>query len=199
MKTWLMIVSAIAVSGCMPAQFEPTDLDVGTLEATESPLILTSSTAGLTARKQEQTMWCWVAVTQAVAESYGISIKQCEIATLLARDNESDCCVNGGSSACNHPGDPDFALRTAFGIEAKTIGRPLTESELREQLTLGQPVIVGHNRGKSQHLTVINGFDGDKYELLDSDSKSLVYNLTYSELLNRDGATWFLSTFKFHQ
>jgi hypothetical protein len=51
---------------------------------------------------QEQNEWCWAACTQMIAAFLGNSgVKQCELANFL--HDQTDCCQNPGSDACNQP------------------------------------------------------------------------------------------------
>src|SRR5262245_35787098 len=70
----------------------------------------TSQCTGLTVEHQQQTNWCWAAVSNSVSRYYDPSStwSQCTIAN--AELGHSSCCTNGGSAACNQPWFLDRAL-----------------------------------------------------------------------------------------
>ncbi|MFJ6558228.1 papain-like cysteine protease family protein [Streptomyces luteogriseus] len=59
---------------------------------------------------QDQPMWCWAATASSVADYYDTSTvhPQCFLAEWAF--NNSTCCENGGTNACNRPFSTDLAL-----------------------------------------------------------------------------------------
>src|SRR5215212_7198841 len=64
----------------------------------------------MTMQHQQQTNWCWSAVSVSVKLFFtpAFAITQCEQANLQLA--QTSCCINGGSSACNIPWFLDKAL-----------------------------------------------------------------------------------------
>jgi Papain-like cysteine protease AvrRpt2 len=66
--------------------------------------------SGFNMQHQLESEWCWAATSTSVDHFYNVSstVTQCQVVNhQLGR---SDCCSNGGSSACNSPGYLDKAL-----------------------------------------------------------------------------------------
>jgi len=115
-----------------------------------------------TLRPQETNNWCWAATTQMLAQHFGISISQCDLAN--HRFGKTNCCdfQNPGSPCpktndCNSPGwlELDFA-----GLTFKESASALSWTDLRKQIycskkpmgyAYGTPGIVGH-------VVVIKGY-----------------------------------------
>lgn len=161
--------------------------------------IQTSASAGLTPHWQERENWCWLAVAETIAEGQGYdNVEQCELATIYQYgDNKLDCCDPETEKMfeCNHPGNSIHVLENIFNIHSNSLDKPLSENGLRIVLNSGLPVIVTHEAviddfimGKHkrlQHVTIVNGYDGDKYEFLNSAGSMNTQWLTYEELLTR--------------
>lgn len=176
------ILLTVVLSGCMPQDAVIPDGDVN----------VNSASVGMTFRRQEQSNWCWIAVSQMVAKS---DMPQDEVASFYS--NGADCSKLGTSSAsgsaedalpCNHTGDTTRALREVFGIFV-IVTHVLSEGQLRYALARGKPVIINYVYDGGAHFAVVNGFDGDMYELFNSALEAPVW-MTYEELLSNNEMTW---------
>lgn len=112
-------------------------------------------------KKQECDNWCWAAAISMVSDYYGRPKRECSIASLRL-DNLFQCCVDPicGTSPCNEPATrEDFdKILAASGLHWSFYLRPLTEEELKLELSNGRPVIVGFNGIESSHVAVAVGF-----------------------------------------
>ena len=88
---------------------------------------------------QEQTDWCWAAVSDAVARFYNpaCGTTQCNIAgATLAR---SDCCTGSAPSPCNIPWKLDRSLGTVHHLNAMST-TPTAYATVRDEIDAGNPV-----------------------------------------------------------
>lgn len=112
-------------------------------------------------KKQECDDWCWAAVITMVADYYGRETSECSLATLRL-DNLFECCVPSvcGSMPCNEPATHEDMSRILkdSGLWSRFYPRPLTEDELKLELSNGRPVIIGFNGVDASHVTVVTGF-----------------------------------------
>lgn len=108
-----------------------------------------------TLRPQETNNWCWAATTQMLAEHFGISVTQCDLAN--HRFGKTNCCDRQNQNStcpktndCNTPGwlELDFA-----GLKFKESATPLTWEAIRCEIycdkkplgyAYGTPGVVGH-------------------------------------------------------
>jgi hypothetical protein len=86
------------------------------------PLPGTSKCVGLHVPHQEQTQWCWAAVSNGVSHFYapGSAWTQCKIAN--AELGVSSCCTTGSSAACNKPWYLDKALTRVGNFDSIASG-----------------------------------------------------------------------------
>lgn len=112
-------------------------------------------------KQQECDNWCWAAVISMISEYYGRPKRECSIASLRL-DNIFQCCADPvcGTSPCNEPATrQDFdKILAASGLHSSFYLRPLTEEELRLELSNGRPVIVAFNGVESSHVAIVFGF-----------------------------------------
>jgi hypothetical protein len=92
--------------------------------------------------------------------------------------------------------DVDAALR-AVGLRFVRVPRPLSERELRQEISNGRPVLVKRATGRAimvdgkvdreHHMFVVTGYDVDRYHVLDPAPKGRAMYLDYATLLHGDG------------
>ncbi len=77
---------------------------------------------GLVVAPQQQTQWCWAAVSDSVSHFYDPSSiwTQCTVAN--AEMGQSACCVDGASAACNQPWYLDLALTRVGRLQSVSAG-----------------------------------------------------------------------------
>jgi hypothetical protein len=112
-----------------------------------------------TMQHQQQTQWCWAAVTSSVAAYYqNPGWSQCRVVN--DRLGQTACCVSGASPTCNRPWYLDQAL-DRVGELGNYIASPLTLGQLRSEIDAGHPVGVriGWSNGGG-HFVAIGGYSG---------------------------------------
>ena len=120
---------------------------------------------------QEETEWCWVAVSKCVLDYYGHSKQQCEIAE-YTRDvstwhnyGTTPCC-NDASQGCNyenydceHIGSIQDILVHFGGIDNNCTGF-LPIVDIRNNISQRRPLIVRHDNF-GEHFIVVYGIDNN--------------------------------------
>ncbi|HEU4717169.1 MAG TPA: C39 family peptidase [Bacteroidia bacterium] len=111
---------------------------------------------------QEQTEWCWVAVTAAVNGFYGRTLQQCDIANNCL--DQSTCCVDGSSAACNTPWYLNRSLSDYNSLNAMTAGK-MEFASVQSEIDNSNPVClrIGWNGGGG-HFVAVYGYNStDEY------------------------------------
>ena len=93
---------------------------------------------------QQQSEWCWAACTAMIAAFFNKpTVKQCELANFLQQ--QTTCCDNPGSSACNQPCQNQNIMRVYghIGIGGHAPDLPLFVDTLANEIIAGRPVEVG--------------------------------------------------------
>jgi hypothetical protein len=88
---------------------------------------------------QQQTNWCWAAVSGAVAAYYNASTTWTQCAIADAELGRSDCCGAGASGACNVPWYLNSAL-SRVGHLASFASGTLTFAIVQSEINAGRPV-----------------------------------------------------------
>jgi hypothetical protein len=119
---------------------------------------------------QQQTNWCWAAVSTSVAEFYHPSSgwTQCSVAGAeLAR---TDCCGAGASGPCNVPWYLDKAL-TRVGRLDHWVGGSVAVAAVETEVTFARPLClrVAWSGGGAHFLTIRGhyGWNGTDYLSVD--------------------------------
>lgn len=112
-------------------------------------------------RPQETNNWCWAATTQMLAQHFGISVTQCDLAN--HRFGKSNCCTpqNAGTACpktadCNSPGwlELDYA-----GLKYKETNTALSFNSLKKQIFCAKkPMGYAYGGTGVGHVLVIKGY-----------------------------------------
>jgi len=88
----------------------------------DSDTLDTSRHTLLVVEPQQQTQWCWAAVSNSMSHYYdaGSAWTQCGIAN--AELGQTGCCGNGSSLGCNQPWYLDLALTRVGRLQSVTVG-----------------------------------------------------------------------------
>ena len=85
---------------------------------------------------QETGNWCWAATTQMLAEHFGISVNQCDLAN--HRFGKTNCCdpQTAGTTCpktndCNTPGWPELDY---VGLKFTDVGTALSFDDVKKQI-----------------------------------------------------------------
>lgn len=116
---------------------------------------------GLTVERQQQTQWCWAAVSNSVSHFYnaGSTWSQCTIVN--AELGRTNCCTSGSSSACNKSWYLDRALRRVGCLLTWASGT-LSFATVRSLLGAGRPPCArqGWSGGGGHFMAIVCVFEG---------------------------------------
>ncbi len=152
---------------------------------------------------QEQSQWCWAAVSKCVLDYYGHEDEQCEIAeytriTATWHDFGSVNCCEDPGQGCNYwnynwgyEGSIEQILNHFAGIETNNMGEALNFSQIEQELINGRPFLFrwGYTSGGG-HFLVGHGLSGNNIHYMDP-----WYNLghmiaDYEWVLSSGSHTW---------
>jgi len=101
---------------------------------------LWTAVSGFHVPPQEQTFWCWAAVSHGVGRFYGNRISQCDLAHRVLPGPQNDCCGTDGSGTCNRTWSLDAPLRYLGCYSRREDGAlqfPIIETQLQQNQPLG--------------------------------------------------------------
>ena len=135
-----------------------------------------------TMQHQQQTQWCWAAVSTSVSLYYDPSSTWTQCTVVNAELGQTTCCQNGGSAACNQPWFLDDALTRTGNLDAFS-GGTTSFAGVRTQIDGGRPLgtRIGWSGGGG-HFAVIEGYKpgpGDQRVAIDDPwygASDLTYN-----------------------
>lgn len=81
-----------------------------------------SRCTGLTVDPQQQTQWCWAAVSNSVSHFYDPNSSWTQCAVVNAELGQNTCCTTGNSAACNQPWFLDLALTRVGCLQSMSVG-----------------------------------------------------------------------------
>lgn len=155
---------------------------------------------GLNEQHQLQSEWCWSATTCSITAYYnpGSTWTQC---TLVNTDrNQTTCCINGSSNACNQPGYPDQALTTTGHLSSTAMNKPALQT-LVNQLDSGHPVSINIQwNGGGGHNPATDGYDNRDTAAPTIDIQDPIYGPSTQDFNSfpgsyQGGASWYESYF----
>lgn len=111
-----------------------------------------------TMQPQQQTQWCWAAVSTSVSLFYDPSSTWTQCTVANAELGQTTCCQNGSSAACNVPWFLDRALQRTGNLNAFSSG-VTSFADVRTETNAGRPlgVRIGWSGGGG-HFVVIEGY-----------------------------------------
>ncbi len=116
---------------------------------------------------QQQTQWCWAAVSASVARYYTPSDPVTQCALVNAELGQTTCCAAGGTPACNQPWYLNTALAFVGHLTtwfAGVLALPGCEAEVCQS---ARPVGVRIGwSGGGGHFVIIGGVDSPSPGLL---------------------------------
>ncbi len=117
--------------------------------------------SGLTVEQQQQTQWCWAAVSNSVSHFYdaGSAWSQCTIVN--AELAQSGCCTNGSTAACNQPWYLDKAL-TRVGCLLSMASGTLSFATVKSLINTTRPPCArqGWSGGGGHFMAIVCHFEG---------------------------------------
>ncbi len=120
--------------------------------------------------RQDQTNWCWAAVTSAVVGYFKGSPgpPQCGLANMSR--NQTTCCEDGATPQCNRSAETGAILR-AMGVLREQVERSISLHQVEEELKANRPIacrIEWEGVGVG-HVFVIHGVFGTLLRVTDPD------------------------------
>lgn len=111
-----------------------------------------------TMQHQQQTQWCWAAVSTSVSLYYDPSSTWTQCTVANAELGQTTCCQNGASAACNTPWYLDSALQRTGNLDSFS-GGTTSFAGVRTEIDSGQPLgaRIGWSGGGG-HFAVIEGY-----------------------------------------
>ena len=110
-------------------------------------------------QRQEQTHWCWAAMTAAVSLYYDPSSiwTQCRLANAV--EGRKDCCEDGGSPECNIEQDAKTGLEKTGNFHSETTEAALPQ-QIADEMRQLRPIVAGVFKSGQPigHAVVIQGF-----------------------------------------
>ena len=117
--------------------------------------------SGLTVEHQQQTQWCWAAVSNSVSHYYdpGSTWTQCTIVN--AEMGQTGCCTNGATAACNQPWYLDKAL-TRVGCLLSMASGTLSFATVKSLINSARPPCArqGWSGGGGHFMAIACYFQG---------------------------------------
>jgi len=113
---------------------------------------------GFTMQHQEQTQWCWAAVSVSINRFYHPASGQTQCAVANVAMGQTTCCQNGGSAQCNQPWFLDQALQMVNDLNAWSPGKAAF-AKVRNEIDNCRPLClrIGWN-GCGGHFVTAYGY-----------------------------------------
>ena len=117
--------------------------------------------SGLTVENQQQTNWCWAAVSNSVSHFYDAASTWTECTIVNAELGQSTCCTNGSSAACNQAWYLDKALTRVGRLQSWASGT-LTFATVQSLVNNGRPPCArqGWSGGGGHFMAITCYFEG---------------------------------------
>jgi hypothetical protein len=111
---------------------------------------------GFLMQTQQQTNWCWCAMTVSITNFYGGALTQCGFAN--TRLGQTTCCAAGGSAVCNVQSDMVTPLQTAGHLAFWQASAP-TFAQIQTEIDNGRPVSCRIQwPGGGGHFVAVTGY-----------------------------------------
>jgi papain like cysteine protease AvrRpt2 len=107
---------------------------------------------------QQQTQWCWAAVSVSVSHYYSPWSGWTQCAMVNAELGQTTCCIDGASAQCNQPNVLDSPLQRAGVLDHMT-STDAGIGDIRNEIDAGRPLCwrIGW-KGGGGHFAVIEGY-----------------------------------------
>lgn len=117
--------------------------------------------SGLAVEHQQQTNWCWAAVSNSVSHFYDAASTWTECSIANAELGQSTCCTNGSSAACNQAWYLDKALTRVGRLQSWASGT-LSFATVQSLINSGHPPCArqGWSGGGGHFVAISCYFEG---------------------------------------
>jgi hypothetical protein len=141
-------------------------------------------------QQQQQTQWCWAAVSVAVNLYYHPTSGRTQCAVVNTALNQTTCCQNGSTAQCNQPWFLDQALQIVGNLNAFTGGKA-TLNTVQTEVNNCRPICmrIGWTAGGGHFVTVF-GYSGTNINIADPWYGTSVVNHTTFPAGYNGGGTW---------
>jgi hypothetical protein len=158
------------------------------------PIKLNAQVLPVKAYQQEQSNWCWAAVTQSVLDYYGYSLSQCEIVNFArerannGRYGTEDCCENP-TGQCNGTGYSGIGMKSLIYVGLKTSG-VISLSAIKQLLGQKKPLILSVRLGETDlsHALVLYGVTDNSLHIMDPEQGK--YKIAYNDFVEHIYYHW---------
>lgn len=162
-------------------------------------------TLSVPVKAQQQSLWCWAAVSQAVLAYHGqTTVQQCDLvewALAPSGGYQTDCCAN--PSACNfsETGQAATGILANWAIPGDVLlsqssqPRAATFAEVKREIGQNSPILraVKWTSGGA-HVTVVRGYDDRNGQqlvhIMDPGGGGSYYTTTYANALSNSAGWW---------
>ena len=120
-----------------------------------------------TMQPQQQTQWCWAAVSVSINLFYHPASGRTQCAVANTAMGQTTCCQNGSSAQCNQPWFLDQALQIVGNLNAWSSGKALL-SKIKNEISNCRPFClrIGWNGGGG-HFVSVYGFNLQRISIAD--------------------------------
>jgi len=110
---------------------------------------------------QQQTNWCWAAVSASVSAFFKPSTTWTQCVTVNAEFGRTDCCTNGSSSDCNKAWYLDKGLTRTGNFVSMSAGAG-TMADVKAEIDNNRPLCarIGWSGGGG-HAVALDGYNQD--------------------------------------
>lgn len=118
-----------------------------------------SKDLNFTMQQQQQSEWCWAAVSTSAALFYNPASPWTQCTLVNAQLNQTTCCQGGSASPCNQPWFLESALQATGNLDHFSTGSeplPSVENQIAKGAPLG--VRIGWQGGGGHFIAVV-GYD----------------------------------------
>jgi len=114
---------------------------------------------GLNEQHQQQDNWCWAATTVSISLFYDPSSTWTQCTLVNKAFNQTTCCTDGSSSACNQGWWPNLSLPITGNLASYTNASASLETVIAE-INSGRPISIAiWWDGGGGHNPAIDGYD----------------------------------------
>ena len=167
-------------------------------------------TLPFTMQHQEESEWCWSAVTTSIDHHFDASSTRTQCQT-VSEERRMKCCdstFRRDPKVCNIPNTVHEPLRRLGWLDAEPLLRPLSFAEIRSEIDKQRPVAVfirwrmrDGTLGTRGHFFVITGYDAAVGDVMIEDSLFFGSRLSHARVASQaagdgyqDGrGVWFAS------
>lgn len=133
-------------------------IDLSPIDRAALPLVFRARVLNYTNHIQEQTNWCWAAVSTAVDHYYNSSSPNTQCSVANGTLGRNDCCGVGASGPCNIPYFLNQALSNVGHLDFFT-GSPYSFDKVVSEISSARPLCIRIGwAGGGGHFLAVYGY-----------------------------------------